>query len=343
MNADWRRVLEGFGARIVNDHVLAYGDPKGELAAALNGDVIVDLSPLALIEVAGEDAQGFLAAQLTSDVRALTADRSELSAWCSPQGRVLALLRIYRTADAFFLLLPSDLAESTLKRLRMYTLRSRVTISDRSDELLRVGVSGEAARTTVADTTDLPDRPDQVTHGDGLTVIRLPDRRPRVLLVGRLDLLATFWTHSAASLRPASSTAWDLLNIEAAQPQVFTETRDKFLPQMLNLDLLGGLSFSKGCYPGQEVIARLKYRAQLKQRLYIGRADTGEVPAPGTRLAVQGSDMSAGEIVMAAPHPEGGVMCTAVVQIELATTNRVHVGSHSGPLIRFSPPPYNVT
>ncbi|MGQ0659023.1 MAG: CAF17-like 4Fe-4S cluster assembly/insertion protein YgfZ [Chromatiales bacterium] len=341
MGSLWQHILHECGARLEEGLVTDFGDPGGEASAAQHGGVIAHLSELAVIQVAGEDAESFLSGQLTSDVQALAPGRSQLGAWCSPQGRVIALFRIVRLANAFWLLLPRDLIDATLKRLRMYVLRARVSLAEGGKELLSIGVSGPAALATSSSLVAVPQTADEVTLAQGVTAIRLPDRRPRLLLLGEPELLASFWQDAIARLRPVGALTWRLLDIEAGLPQVYAVTRDRFLPQMLNLDVLGGLSFSKGCYPGQEIIARLKYRGQLKQRLYLGHADTNDVPVAGVRLAVADQEAAAGEVVMAAPHPDGGCALTAVMQMELVGTGRIHLYDVNGPAVRFSPPPYD--
>jgi folate-binding protein YgfZ len=340
MHPDWRSVLLRGGARIADGVVFDFGDERSELFAATAHNAMADLSQLAIIEVTGEDATTFLGGQLSSDINSLPLDRSSLSAWCSPQGRVLALFRVHRTAGSFFLLLPRELLETTIKRLRMYVLRSRATLIDRSEELVRMGLCGDNAMKKLGDLAATPAQVDGVASSERGVVVRLPGPRPRCLIVCQPDVAATLWDAMGTACRPVGQRAWDLLDIDAGLPQVFNATREKFLPQMLNLDALGGVSFEKGCYPGQEIIARLKYRGQLKQRLYVGQSDMTELPDPGTRLAIESSDVNAGEVLQAGPRPEGGVALTAVVQIELVGKERIHLRDKHGPVVRFSSPPY---
>lgn len=340
MNSRWQQVLSAAGARIDGGPVRHFGDPRAELDAALRADVMADLSQLAVIEVSGDDAAAFLSGQLSSDIKSLSPDRSSLSAWCSAQGRVLALFRVFRARGAWFLLLPAELLEQTLKRLRKYVLRAKVAINDLSNDLVRIGLSGPGVTQVISPSILAPAQPETVAHDERASIIRLPDARPRFIIIGDPDFLVTFWETAAAVCRPVGWQAWELLDIDAGVPQVLEATREKFLPQMLNLEPLGGVVFDKGCYPGQEVITRLKFRGQLKQRLYCGRVESNEVPLPGTRLAVNGSDMSAGEVLQACPHPDGGVALTAVAQIELAENDLVHLTDANGPVIRFSSPPY---
>ncbi|MCG3142891.1 MAG: tRNA-modifying protein YgfZ [Gammaproteobacteria bacterium] len=342
MNPTWQQLLREAGAVMDAGIVPHFGDAARELRAAAGGEIISDLSHLGIIEVDGEDASRFLGGQLTSDVLSLGADRSSLSAWCTPQGRALALFRVLRAGQAYRLLLPAELAEPTVRRMRMYVLRSRVRITDPGDALACMGVSGAGAAAALARDLALPQSPEAVSDANGLSIVRLPGVSPRLLLLGPPEGLAPLWRRLAAAAPPAGAPAWDFLDITAGLPQVFAATSGKFIPLTLNLELLGGISFGKGCYTGQEIIARMRYRGHLRQRMYIGRADAVDVPPPGARLAVEGAEMSAGEVVQATPHPEGGVVFTAVTQMELAQTDRVHLLSAAGPAVRWSRPPYNI-
>ncbi|MCG3200541.1 MAG: tRNA-modifying protein YgfZ [Gammaproteobacteria bacterium] len=342
MNPTWQLLLRDSGAVMDAGRVRHFGNAARELGAAAHGDIISDLSHLSVIEVDGEDAGGFLGGQLTSDVLSLRADQSSLSAWCTPQGRALALVRIFRAGRAYRMLLPAEMAESTVRRMRMYVLRSRVTITDHGDALACIGVSGAGAAAALAGDLPLPELPETVSGSDGVSAIRLPGESPRLILIGAPDELARPWRRLAAVAPPAGTPAWDYLDITAGLPQVFGATREKFIPLALNLDVLGGIGFSKGCYTGQEIIARMRYRGRIRQRMYIGRADATDAPPPGARLAVEGAEMTAGEVVQAAPHPEDGVVFTAVTQVELAGTDRVHLQSPDGPAVRWSKPPYEL-
>ncbi len=341
--ATWRERLSAAGARLENGRVAHFGDAVAESRAALEGNVMADLSHLALIEVGGDDGEKFLAAQLTSDVLALTPQRTQLSAWCSARGRVLALFRVYRTPTSHRLLLPAELVEITLKRLRTFVLRARVTFEDISSQFVRLGLSGpKAAERLGAVTARVPAESDAAgitRHG---VVMRLPGARPRFIYVGAAGEADMIWGELAADVRPVGACAWKLLDIEAGLPQVYAATRDEFIPQTLNLDALGAISFSKGCYPGQEIVARLKYRGRLKQRLYPGRAQTDQLPEHGAKIMVTGQEAHAGRIVDAASHPDGGAALLAVLNIEAAQGTELHLNTFDGPRCRFTMPPYPI-
>lgn len=340
MNPQWQQFLAAVGEQIGGTRVSDFGTAQGALRAALAGSIVAALPNLAIVEVSGDDAAAFLGGQLTSDLNAIPNEQSSLGAWCSPQGRVLALLRIWRSGGSWFLMMPEDLRETTIKRLQMYVLRARVQILDRSGDLMVLGVAGEQAVWVLRGLGAMPGAFNAIQHHGATSFIRLPDQRLRHLIVGTSAAAMGLWNDLTAVCEAVGVQAWELLDIEAGLPQITMATRDRFLPQMLNLDVLGGVSFSKGCYPGQEIVARLKYRGQLKQRLFIGHCHTTDVPLAGTRLASHGGDASAGEVLQACPHPDGGIALTAVVQIDLATSGNVHLINAAGPPVRVSPPPY---
>jgi folate-binding protein YgfZ len=319
------------------------GNPAADANAMSDGNIMVDLTHLALVEVSGVDAEKFLASQLTSDVLALTAHQSQLSAWCSAQGRVLALLRLYRTPSAYRLLLPVELVEPTLKRLRMYVLRSRVKMEDISAQYVRLGLSGpKIAEQLGTIAGQVPVEPNAISTTVSGVLLRLPGATPRFIYVGEAEEAIMIWDKLTANTQSSGASAWTLLNIEACLPQVYAATRDEFVPQTLNLDVLGAISFNKGCYPGQEIVARLKYRGHVKQRLYPGRAQTDQLPERGSKIMVTGQEAHAGRVVDTAIHPDGGVALLAVLNIELAQSQELHLGTPTGPACRFTMPPYSL-
>lgn len=304
-------------------------------------DTLTDLSHLALLEVAGADAQSFLHSQLTLDLRDFAGDSAALTAWCSPKGRVLATFILFRLDDAFYLALAADLAARICARLKLFVLRARVSITDRSAEYARLGVSGlnspELLRVRACLSAAPPARAWELTAGSGMAAIRLPGAQPRFLLAGGFKNLQCLRRDLQNACRAADTQAWLLQDIEAGVPMIESATSDQFLPQMLDLDRLGGLSFDKGCYPGQEVIARLRYRGAVKQRLHRGYMRESMLPAAGTPLYASGQAEQLGTVLCAAPDAVGGTALLAVANLEAAARFLLHAGSIDGPAIDFVP------
>lgn len=339
---DWQAFLRERGATISEDGTASFGDDPAQARLALHGDIVVDLSDQALIAVGGADAIRFLHGQLTSDLHALPRDRSQLSAWCSPKGRVLAMFRVFHHDPGFLLQLPHELLEPTLKRLRLYVLRAAVELNDASDALLPIGVAGPAATAALVERLgDVPPGVDDVRRSQGLTVTRLPGARPRFQVLGPAAAMRSLWEHLAGAARPGGRAAWALLDILAAVPTVGRATADAFLPQMLNLQALGALSFTKGCYPGQEIIARTHHLGTLKRRLYLVHAEAETPPRPGDPVHTAAAEGAVGTVLAAEAHPDGGVVLLAVLQIGSAEGHELHLGSRAaGPALRLEPLPY---
>ncbi len=300
---------------------------------------ISDLSHFGLIRVSGADARTFLQGQLTNDIHGVTTEHAQISSYCSPKGRMLGSFWIFQRGDDLFLQLPKERLDAVLKRLRMFVLRAQVLIEDASDALARFGIAGEcaAALLPVAPAEDKA----SITR-DEITIIRLPGDRVRFEVVGPEDLLTPIWDHAAAQAVPTNADFWSLLDIRAGMPNVLEETVEVFVPQMANLQLIDGVSFSKGCYTGQEVVARMQYLGKLKRRMYRARIETTERPAPGSEVfAANGdADTAVGRIVDAAPSPDGGFEALAVLQISSAEAEELRSGDAAGPTIALLDLPY---
>ncbi|HET6724444.1 MAG TPA: folate-binding protein [Gammaproteobacteria bacterium] len=243
--------------------------------------VFCDLSDRALIRVAGADARTFLQGQLSNDVRQVSPELSQLTALNTPQGRTLALMRLFEFDGTLFLLLPEALRVSIVKRLQMYVLRAQVEITQCND-LAVAGIAGDAATAVLATAgIEAPESVDQCIGGDGMAAIRVPgDALPRYEVVAPPTQLAVLREHC----QTADIDEWRLMDTLVGIPLLGPETSGEFVAQMLNLDLLGAICFQKGCYTGQEVIARAHYRGRVKRRLrLILRSQPAE---PGTTVAL---------------------------------------------------------
>ena len=219
-------------------------------------------SPLALIRVTGADAETFLQGQLTQDVRKAPADGGLRAGYCSAKGRLLALMSLRRIADGFELRMHRGVAETTVKRLRMFVLRSKVTLD--------IAEPGSAQ----------------------------------------------------------GEDAWKLANILRGEPVIYPQTSDQFVPQMVNLDQLGGISFEKGCYTGQEIVARLHYLGQLKRRMFLCRTHApAALVAPGTPVHAQDEAQAVGMVVDAAAETDGQLALSVVLQLGHAQSRQLYVGT----------------
>ncbi len=334
----WRAILERSGARFDADAVTDFGQIDAERQQALSTDVMADLSHYGLIEVKGEDAQKFLASLFTGDVRLVSVEKGLFTAWCDAKGRAQATFWLFLHDGAFYLFLPKPLLKSVLSGLKLYLLRVKATLTDASDRLVRIGLSGPGmeARLTAAFGEPPPAQAGDARKYDDCTLVALHGEPfPRWLAVGTGTAVTELWHSLESAVSLVGREAWTLLDILAGLPLLMSETVGEFIPQMLNMEALGGLCFTKGCYPGQEVIARLHYRGQLKRRLYRAYVDSDSVPPPGTALHIEGIGESVGTVVSAARHPDGGVALLAVVKIEEKAQGEVRLVDAQGPVLRF--------
>ncbi|QEP43961.1 folate-binding protein [Ectothiorhodospiraceae bacterium BW-2] len=294
----------------------------GELAhfSGSESPLWVDLSHLQLWQLQGGDTELFLQGQLSSNVQSLGPDLSQLSSYSTPKGRMLAMMRLLRTPDgSVWMLLPDSIAAATLKRLQMFVLRSEVKFSDYSDHRVRLGLNGEAAATLLQrHFGTLPEEENGVAQFDKTQLLRLPFAPHRYLLITTAEqALALMQQPDAANLPRAEREAWEWLDISAGLPSLDAATVEAFVPQMANLQLLGGVSFKKGCYTGQEVVARMQYLGKLKRKMYRLHSESAQCPTIGSELNSPHSKSGqwVGKVVNAAPAPQGGVDLLAVVEI----------------------------
>jgi len=339
MTPNWKNFLASQGARFEADEASNFGDAQAELKATAADTVLAPLTQFSLIRAAGEDAASFLHNLFSNDVQHLGRDRAERCGFCSPKGRLLADFLIWRENHDYLLQISADIQPAILKKLGMYVLRSKVKISDAGSEFVLLGVAGSGAATALmALGMDIPAAPLDVVRFDGGSVIRLDGQRYQVAVYA--ESFAQVWARLASAARPVGTPVWRWLEIEAGIPHITLPTQEEFVPQMANLELLGGVSFTKGCYPGQEVVARTKYLGKVKRRTYRAHIDDG-CPLPGTDLySPDLPDQSCGKVIEAAPSPEGGCELLASMLMASAEVGEVHVGSADGPRLAFRSLPY---
>jgi folate-binding protein YgfZ len=334
MNELWKQELTARGARFDAGVVLDFGEPGAEreaLAAATTLHPIAD----GLLWVQGRDARTFLNSQLTADVQSLPAARAQYAAYCTPKGRILATLLVISTDGGFLLQLAPELAEPIATRLRKYVLRSAVQLTDVSGELVLIGIGGPGARQLVAGVIEPP--PSEVlglrVH-EGVTAVALEQGCFEV--VAPTSRATAIWDALARGARPGGDSGWRWRRIQAGIPWVTAPTQEMFVPQMANLEQIGAISFTKGCYPGQEIVARAQYRGEVKRRLFRGH--TGGAASAGQPLFAQAdAAQPVGHVTNAAPAPDSQVALLAVVQSESARTGRLRLGASDGPEVLLEP------
>lgn len=327
MKPEWKSFLIDAGAEFSDGTLDHFGNPERERRMVLSGPVFADLSHFGLLEVRGPDARSFLQAQLATDLAAVSPEQATFGCHLSPQGKVLSSFILLARGDGFHLFLPREQLEDTLNRLRRFVLRARVTLEDASDALIRLGLAGDALTADLQALfgSDLPSQAFAVASAGEMLLVRLPGTAPRWLALGSLEAMKDLWERLQARGAPVGPEAWALLAIQAGEPFVTQETAEHFIPQMLNLDALGAVGFGKGCYPGQEIVTRVRHRGEIKRRLRVGLARADLSPRPGMALARSGGEPgeSVGTVIAAARHPDGGFLTLAVLHQEAAMAGDV--------------------
>lgn len=345
MIPDWRDFLINAGAEFDDGCVAHFGNPRRESSLAITGDVFADLSCFGLVSVHGKDAAEFLHGQFTNDMLGMDETQSRLTGYCDPKGRLLAIMRVFRRGDGFYLCLPETLIESLISRLRMFVLRADVIIDNASDSLVHLGVSGKNIEDTLQNLLPaLPREVGSLVQDKDRVVIRVPGIHPSFELFTGVDKARQLWDALNVRGAPIGAEGWRLMDILSGIPFVYPQTREAFVPQMVNLQLVDGVNFRKGCYPGQEIVARMQYLGKLKRRMYRVRVDTGTAPKPGGAIYAGTGEQSVGQIVSAARHPDGGYAALAVLQIAEAEQPdaALALGASDGAAVTLADLPYPI-
>ncbi|MDX5445672.1 MAG: folate-binding protein [Zoogloeaceae bacterium] len=334
MTQPWTEFLAEEGARITD---LAVQFPDAPLDPA--GCHAVPLLHLACIGSRGADTSEFLHNLLSNDVKHLAADGAAWNSLNTPKGRMLASLLMHRDLDGYGIVLSADIAPAILKRLSMYVLRSKVKLA--LDEVALIGLCGAGAADVLAAAgIAVPPEAMRQSMTEGMRCVRI--QGDNYVLITDMQHAPALWLRlREAGATPAGTERWQLAMIRAGLPLVTAATQEEFVPQMLNFELIGGVSFNKGCYPGQEIVARTQYLGKLKKRMYRVQVPAGHSPRVGEDVYTpEFGEQSAGKVVNVAPTTEGGFEALAVMQTGCAEAGEVHLGGLQGPRVEFLPLPY---
>lgn len=291
---------------------------------------------LGVLRIGGVDATRFLQGQLTNDVQLLADGRTQLAALNSPQGRVIALLRLHQAEDAIYALLPTDLVETVVALLRRFVLRSKVELQVAAD--LQAGWIGTSALSPALDDTTC-DMTRTVSAMPSLTsthVVSFDYAPGRQVIAVTPEAWRSITGLSASRAHPRIENEWTAADIAEGLPQVSASTSGQFVPQMLNLDLLDAISFRKGCYTGQEIVARTQHLGRIKRRMFHYRVDAGPAPPPLASLTQDGTKVA--EVLMAAERA-GGIDLLAVTSLD---ARGAPLSLDDGRVARPAPLPYEV-
>lgn len=346
MQNDWHSFLTTQGATTGSDGTLLFGDTRKEIAALASTPQIISLDHFGVIRATGEDVRTFLQGQLTNDINLLDAHCFQLSGYCNPKGRLLALFTVIPDGENLLLLLPKALLEPTLKRLRMFILRSKADLIDASNDYVCLGYAGQNVIDILAGKfAELPQNEYELTRTDNTLLGKMPGTPARFIAVSPTADAIAHWEQRNQQLIPASSNSWHWLDIQAGIPGIWPETMEEFVPQTVNLELIRGVNFKKGCYTGQEIVARMHYLGKAKRRMFrLHAAADVPVPAPGSDIFdPQGDSQSVGKVVLARPAPEQGIDLLAEIQLSHLKDTGLALGEPTGPELTLASLPYPVT
>ncbi len=287
---------------------------------------VAPLPHLGVIRAQGEEAARFLQGQLTQDFALLGPREARLSAFCNPKGRMLASFVAFKPgADEILLVLSRDILPATLKRLSMFVLRAKAKLSDATADYALHGLAGAAVPSPSAPWTL------QEAAGGHLVHLYPADGTPRALWVGPAA--------SAPPGEPMDPALWQWGEVRSGIATLTQPIVEAFVPQMLNYESVGGVNFKKGCYPGQEVVARSQFRGTLKRRAFIAHADA-ELAAGQEVFRASDPEQPAGMVAEAARSPEGGWDAIVSLQLTAAEAGDLHAGRADGPALKLLPLPY---
>lgn len=300
---------------------------------------------IGLILVSGADASDFLQNQLSNDIDLIDESSLQISSYSTPKGRMLGIFRVVQVSNGYILVTTRPMVLPLLQQLYKYIVQSRVTLADASDYFARFAIVTD--NPDVLSHSLLPATTKAVIQNDSVISIRLEplaSQQRFLLMCLSADEAIGLWKKFSAKLKVASYASWHLSEIKAGIPSIHPQTSEEFILQMANLGALGGVSFKKGCYPGQEIVARMQYLGKLKRRMYLAQLETRQLPQPGDELVTSGkTDIDgSGKIVDAEFDPEGLCHCLYVAQIAKADAGTLNLLDQPETRIRNVELPYSL-
>ena len=306
MSPNWKNFLLSQNATFDSDAAINFS-----AISDYSNKRICPVAHLAVLTVSGADAAHFLQGQITCDVSDITETQSSLGALCNPKGRAITTFLLVKTGAAFLMILPAELLMPVKKRLQRYVLRSDVTLTDSSDRHCLIGLCDPGPQAG----------PLLSTRQQDLISVNFSATQSRYLVIAETDKAMALWSERVdhQGYRPESSALWSYLDIVAGIPWLTTATSEEFIPQMLNLDRLGGVSFNKGCYTGQEIVARTHYLGKAKRALFLAECDTPSAPIPNAMIIDDsgGAELAIGTVLQAT-HDRAGTLCKMLVVLQIA-------------------------
>jgi tRNA-modifying protein YgfZ len=311
MNQNWKKFLLAENGVFENDHQVTFP------ASIESKKRIYSVSNLAVLSISGGDAAKFLQGQMTCNIHEVTETKGGLGGFCNPKGRVITTFIIVRSKDTYYLVLPVELLKTVKNRLQMYILRSNVVINDDSENLCLFGTSCSETKPTKPIPADQLFITRQLDN-NAICISFSPDRS---LYLGDYDTCVKIWKKwvNQDNFIPFSTAQWQYLDVVSGIPWLSQTTTEEFIPQMLNLDKLGGVSFTKGCYTGQEVVARTHYLGKSKREMLLAECKMIISPEPNTAIFEIDSDVVVGRVLTAINQDN---ICKMLIVLQNSDLNR---------------------
>lgn len=297
----------------------------------------IDLVDLGLIRTNGKDAKQFLQGQLTCDLEEINAERSRLGAHCDVKGRIIAIFRLFFYQNDYYFLLPSSMLSLLLASLQKYAVFSKVTLTNVSKDWQKIGLYGPSLKDLLTDQNLYVAKENEVAEFCDKLSISIPGPVPRHILLAPTSEPIKF----IKTLEQQNIDHWHLLDIMAGIPTIYPETSAQFTPHQLNFPQINGVSFNKGCYIGQEIIARTHYLGRSKSRLFRVGFQDNNPSSPGTPLFDSDLKIKKGALIMCAKEQGHHYQALICLQTQ-AIYNNIRLGSLEGPLINFLELPYSI-
>ncbi|MFZ6657982.1 YgfZ/GcvT domain-containing protein [Undibacterium sp. TJN19] len=344
MNMAWEEFLATQGYALQD--LRATGLAPHWQSDALQTGFVAPLTDLGLIQLTGEDAASFLHNQLSNDVEHLSAAEVRRAAYCTAKGRMLASLLYWKNEQGIVLQLSKTIQASVQKRLQMYVLRAKAKLLDINAENVILGLGGAATENGLQTWfPQLPTEPNTQVNNQFGHLLRLPDANhsPRFQWICNIETAQQAWPVLNKKLQALNTSAWRVTEIQAGIPQILLGTQEQFVPQMVNFELIGGVNFKKGCYPGQEIVARSQYLGKLKRRMTLALIDSSEVMAGNEIFNSNDPDQPCGMVVNAEADQIDRSLALIEMKLSDQETGELRLGSATGHKIQLLPLPYAIT
>ena len=310
-----------------------------------SSNFICEAADIGLILVNGEDARDFLQNQLSNDINQIDEDHFQFSSYSTPKGRMLGVFRVIQISNGYLLITRRSMVQLLLETLFHYIVQSRVTLADASDYFVRIALQTDVPE--IQEHSLLPGQFGSTIHNDSLVSLKLEsvgEQSRYLLLCLSADEAVILWKEFSDHLSAASNQSWSLSEIKAGVPSISPQTSKEFVLQMANLYDLDGVSFKKGCYPGQEIVARMQYLGKLKRRMFLAELETTQLPLPGDDLVSEGKQApdGSGKFVDAQFDENGVCHCLYIAQIQKAESGALQWLGHPEVTIRNKDLPYSL-